>query len=267
MKKAGLDPSRAPQSMAELQTDLQAIRKLGAGYYGFAVSTADKNSFVLDYFTPWLWSFGGEVIGADGRPAVTMPQAVAAVDWYKSMVKSGVMPAGRTIRDTRTLFAGDKVGFTVEGPWIVGVLRSVSGKGKAYDDNWFAAPIPGSAKEIGWSFPSHHMLVMASTCKNKKEAWEFMEFLATDRQFTKEYYDATGLLPVLKSQLTSPDFAGKVTQVTLDQLEKCRAPRAWGKNYDRIADAVVPHIRDAAEGADARSSMQKAAQQMERLNK
>jgi ABC-type glycerol-3-phosphate transport system substrate-binding protein len=133
------------------------------------------------------------------------------------MVDRGVVPFGEEVRNLRTLFAKDQVGFFFEGPWIAGVL---DGQGMSRDE-WQASPWPGEVQ------PASHILCLAEGSKHKDMAWDLMKFVVTDETTTKEYFKRTGLMPLVKAQYDDPIYDNPYSKTFLAQMSSLRNPNVW----------------------------------------
>jgi ABC-type glycerol-3-phosphate transport system substrate-binding protein len=110
------------------------------------------------------------------------------------------------------------IGFFFEGPWIAGVL---DGEGMSRND-WDVSPWPGDVQ------PASHMLCMSQQSEHKDLAWDLMKFIVTDEVTTKEYFNRTGLMPVVASQYNDPVYDSHYAKTFLAQMSNLRNPNVWG---------------------------------------
>lgn len=267
MKQAGLDPDKPPKNMDELNEAIAAISALGEDIYGIALDTS-KWFLAADYLHPWLWNFGGKFLDENGKPAFNNEAGVEMVKWLKGLVDKGYMKAGLNIRDLRVLFAQEKVGFIVEGPWIKGILQGESGRGEEFDAVWDATFIPtgpGTAEhEHGFCNPSSHILVLSNKSPHKKEAFAFMEFLISDKEIVDDYMANTGLMPVRQSLLTDEYRKDPKVGPFVAQMEYTRVPEGWGPKWDAAAETYMAAIQKIlVEDADIQKTLDEAAEEIE----
>lgn len=230
LKKAGI--AKPATNMKEFDEQMAAISELAPVIYGSAIQSS-MDTLSADYFHPWLWAFGGEIVDEEGNIIVNQKGAVDAVTWFKKIMDNEWSPKGQYIREIRILFSLGRVGYMLEGPWIAGILRGLGMK----DEEWDVAPIPGSPAvgEIGYTQPAHHMLVMSKQSKNKDLAWKFMEFIISDPEITRVYFERTGLTPALKHLYTDEVYAVPLVQVAFEQMKAMKKPNVW--NSPRYAEA------------------------------
>jgi len=195
-----------------------ATKQFGAGIQ------LEIDEYSADTFHILLWPNQGDILDAQGRSAVSSPGTVRTVRLVKDMVDKGVVPFGEKVRNLRTMFAGNTVGFFFEGPWIAGVL---DGEGMSRD-KWAVSPWPGEVQ------PASHILCLSEQSKNKDLAWNLMRFIVTDEATTKEYFKRTGLMPLVKAQYDDPIYDNPYSKTFLDQMARLKNPNVWAspKKYE-----------------------------------
>jgi multiple sugar transport system substrate-binding protein len=203
-----------PKSPAEVYEQAAAIKKIGAFGLGIQLSI---DEYAADTFHILTWPDGGNLLDAKMQPAASSPGTVKTVKTIKSLVDSGVVPFGEEVRNLRTLFAKDRIGFFFEGPWIAGVL---DGEGMSRDA-WQVSPWPGDVQ------PASHILCMAEQSKHKDLAWDLMKFIVTDETTTKEYFKRTGLLPMVAKQYEDPQYDSRYVRTFLSAMSRMRNPNVW----------------------------------------
>lgn len=259
MKRAGL--AQLPKNMEEFTEQIEKIARLGPDIYGSELWSS-LDVCVADYFHSWFWNFGGDMMDEEGNVVIHEKGAVDAVTWFKSLTDRGYNPKGDWSREARVLYAQGKVGFMVEGPWIKGILE---GLGFEYG-KWDITVYPGSAftGEMGYSIPSHHMLMMSKQCKHKDLAWKYMEFIVSDPEITKTYYQSTGLLPVLTSAYEDPIYAGKYARTLFKQMQAMKMPNIYA--YPLKAELerfFLVALQDVIyKGVDPQEAMEQTAKNM-----
>jgi ABC-type glycerol-3-phosphate transport system substrate-binding protein len=210
--RAGVDG--APKIAAEVYAQAEAIQKLGAFGLGLQLSI---DEYAADTFHILSWPDGGDILDAQLKPAASSAGMAKTVKNVKSLVDRGVVPFGEEVRNLRTLFAKDRVGFFFEGPWIAGVL---DGEGMARDA-WEVSPWPGDVQ------PASHILCMTEQSKHKDLAWDLMKFIVTDETTTKEYFKRTGLLPLIQAQYADPQYGSRYVKTFLSAMSRMKNPNVW----------------------------------------
>ncbi|WP_413988971.1 ABC transporter substrate-binding protein [Labrys okinawensis] len=172
-KQAGLDPEKGPTTWAEIEADAEKINALGGdikGYY-FSGNCPGCNIFT---FTPLIWASGGDILSADGKKAtLDNPQLRAAIDFYRSMIKKGLVPEGAQSDNGSNFFAafaGGKIGINPSGAFAIGALNT-----QYPDIDYGITFLPG--KDGGWSsFAGGDNFVITKGTTKLAVLKEFLDF-------------------------------------------------------------------------------------------
>ncbi len=211
--KAGVNGE--PKDPTDFLGQAQKIRS-ATGAFGAGLML-DIDEYSADTFHILMWANGGDMLDAGLKPVVDSAGTVRTVRLVKDMVDKRVVPFGEEVRNLRTLFAKGQVGFFFEGPWIAGVL---DGEGMSRDD-WQVSPWPGDVQ------PASHILCLAESSKHKDLAWDLMKFVVADETTTKEYFNRTGLMPLVKAQYDDPIYDNPYSKTFLAQMSSLRNPNVW----------------------------------------
>lgn len=177
MKEAGLDPNKPPTTIDELDSMAEKI---------FKKSTSGGYEQVG--FIPWMgqsylytqsWNFGGEWT-KDGELTPNDPQIVKTLEWMTGYAKKYDMAKINKFNDVMgktgiNPFWTGKVGFMVDGNWILNDLKSNAKVKPTFE--WSVAPMPSeegypqTTWAGGWSF------AMPKGGKHPQEAWELLKFI------------------------------------------------------------------------------------------
>jgi len=172
-KQAGLDPEKGPTTWAEIEADAEKVNALGGdikGYY-FSGNCPGCNIFT---FTPLIWASGGDVLSADGRKAtLDSAQLRAAIDFYRSMIKKGLVPEGAQSDNGSNFFAAfasGKIGINPSGAFAIGALNT-----QYPDIDYGITFLPG--KDGGWSsFAGGDNFVITKGTSKLAVLKEFLDF-------------------------------------------------------------------------------------------
>ena len=207
--------SGIPKDPADFLRQAQAVTS-ATGQFGAGLQLGIEE-YSADTFHILMWANGGDLLDSSLQPVVTSPGTVRTVQLVKDMIDKGVVPFGEEVRNLRTLFAKGQVGYFFEGPWIAGVLDG-EGMGRG---EWSVAPWPGDVQ------PASHILCLAEQSKHKDLAWELMKFIVTDQTTTLEYFNRTGLMPLVKSQYQNAAYDSHYARTFLAQMSSLRNPNVW----------------------------------------
>ncbi len=197
-------------------------------------------------WTPYVWSFGGDVMNAAmTRCTLTDPPALAALHFYVDLRNKYHYAPTDTEAGNATmtqLFATGRLALFVYGRWAVPGYR----KNISFD--WDVVPFPrGPAGSIvdtdasGWA--------IASATRHPQRAWKLVRFLASRTSIEK--FTRSGLIvPARPDVANSPAFlAGKPahSKVFLDVIKTGR-PTRIPLSYDEITWDLIDDLEPAWTG-------------------
>lgn len=172
-KKAGLDPDKGPTNWAEIEADAEKVNALGGDIHGFYFSGACGGCNIFT-FTPLVWASGGDVLSEDGSKAtLTDPKLREAIEFYRGMVKKGLVPEGAqtdTGANFFAAFASGTIGISPSGAFAIGALNT-----QYKDIDYGVTFLPG--KNGGWSsFAGGDNFVFTKGTKKAKILEEFLDY-------------------------------------------------------------------------------------------
>jgi multiple sugar transport system substrate-binding protein len=187
-EKAGI--TAPPATWDDLKTMAKAMQEKGGAKWGLSLGTKNWQEYV-----PFLWSNGGDIADADGKPTLNSTQAVEALTFYNSFFDEGLtpksVPEGFDI--TPAFVTGDFPMF-FSGPWHLGLIKTAGGAD--IEGKWAIAPMP--KKVSATSFVGGANFVVYKNSPNKDAAWAFVKFLSDPKTQAMWYTTAT-VLPAVKA--------------------------------------------------------------------
>ena len=273
LSEAGLDPDRPPATWPELVEAAERIcalpaREDGGAVYGVSLRTA-RHPNSGHWSLPVIWGFGGDVLGEEGDIVVDGGGAVGAYGWYQDVVRSGCSPEGFGVQESRNVFGQGRAGFIFEGPWIEGLVDSLSeGQLKvAADGDVWVAPMPAGPGGQSRMIANSHVLVITEASQNKELAAEFIEFITSDEEAVRRFYEVTGQLPTAHMDLlTSGDMGENAyIQVFVDALPDSVSVPVKLPQWDAVTDALSVALQRAVQGQDPARALSQAADDIARI--
>ena len=162
-----------------------------------ALSLSDRNWG--DYYILLLQSGSPGFFDAEGNVIVDDPANIAVLEWYVSLLESGVAIAPGDTQSTYGLMAEGKIAAALGADWYGGFIKNnvadTAGK-------WRAAPIP--AFEAGGARTSTHggtAYSITRQSEHPEEAWKFVEFALFNEDNKIFEWEVNNLLPPILSHL------------------------------------------------------------------
>jgi multiple sugar transport system substrate-binding protein len=183
-------------------------------------------------------SFGGTVFD-NAKCTVNSPEAVAALEFYRSLVARGIAPTTAAMGEMEAfdgvnLFRDQKI------PLLVGRTYMLTEFDKISDFHWDVAPVPKG--KVRWSRLSVGGNCIWAGTQHPREAWEFVRFYSTEG--AKIGAASRNAIPALKAAAEISTFP----PVMLHAREYSRLDNPWGyafwdefnqKGFVETTDAVA----------------------------
>jgi len=207
MRDAGLDPDRPPQSLDELVEMSIRVNNSGQGStHGFCLPLdMYEISFLVLY--PFFLSFKGGFTDSIGNIVIDSEENINALKWLVEFYEKGGLKKESSIYGIRLLFASNKLAFMVDGPYGRGHLRRLSGQGKKFDGHYGVTAIPVGPSRKSENILLSHALAVSRRSRDPTEAFRWIEYLATNEEHARFYFEEFGMIPCNRDYLHKPFFA------------------------------------------------------------
>ena len=268
MTTAGLDATKPPTTMDELNSQMAALRaKLPSDAYPIGIDIS-KTEYALVGFWPWIWTFGGNPMVDDGKGNVTINWAddgtVAAFQWLQDLVKKQWTPPDQAIKAERELMANGKVAFKLDGPYLTGILGNTNpalNTVAAVNQHFGVTTTPVGPGQSGpVTAADIHNLGMSAQASNKDLAWKFIQYLTTNKSVLTNYLVTEGIFPHKSDVVTGGTYANlfsdTISQAFITQVIPTMRPPAYGPTYDTAANFVVTALQEIAGGTPVKARLQ-----------
>ncbi len=209
-------------------------------------------------------SAGGTIVGADGKPTVTSPEAKKGMQNLVTAYADGSIPKeGITFKEEegRLAFENGNLLFLRDWPYVYNLAKT---DGSSKVKTTFAmAALPGISGPGASSLGGHNAAISVYS-KNKATAADFLKFLTTTEQQTA-FVTQGSLAPVLTALYDDPALVAKFPYLTpLKTSLQNAVPRPVTPFYPAVSKAVQDNAYAAIKGEvpvdTAMSNMQKAIQ-------
>ena len=275
-QKAGLDPNKPPQDLAEIRAAAEKLSKKNGGPADYGFGAAIYGWLLEQFIATDGKEYCDQGNGRDGKATKVefdSPESVEVVAWWQKMVKDGL--AANTGRDTKAAQAAFKSGQLAINLESTGQLGGYSKAAKQGGWELGAAAYPHikAGTEGGPIIGGASLWIDSVNHKdaNKEAAWQFVKFLAEPKS-QAQWHTETGYFPISKGALDEPADkayreANPLFDVAIKQLESTKLTKAT----QGCLLGVMPQSRKASEdglesalnGADPQEAMTKAAKSVE----
>ena len=174
----GLEP---PTNWEEFVQVLEALRDESTNTYGMSMPLQDASFIMTRYFPFRLAQEGGQWFDENGKVAFNSPEGVAALQWWVDFYQKGLVVPGSMGEDQNLMaefLASEQTVATIDGPFIPETILAINPEVKmAYGPPW-------QDKTGGYSWACSG-ISMAATSQHKEEAWEFINYLYSEKVSTE----------------------------------------------------------------------------------
>jgi len=251
-----------PWTLNEFNNILATLDASGEFEYVFDVGMAWTGEWYPYGFSPFLQSFGGDMIDRNGyqtaEGVLNGPEAIAFGEWWQSLFENGYTPGtSQDGADRETGFLDSRYALQWNGNW-----SGVQALEQHGDDMLFLpAPDFGNGPTIG---AASWQLAVSSSSENPDGARTFIEFAIQDKYLTA-FSDAIGLIPSTPAAAAvSRNYsAGAPMEMFYELSEEQALIRPPTPGYVVMAKVFEKALADIANGADVRGTLDAAVDEIE----
>jgi multiple sugar transport system substrate-binding protein len=222
-----------------------------AQYEGLTVNTAEA-----------INSEGGTIVGADGKPTVTTPEATKGLQNLATAYANGDIPKEAiTFQEEqgRLAFESGKLMFLRNWPYVYNLAKTDASS--TVKNTLGMTALPGATGPGASSLGGHNAAISVYS-KNKATAHDFLQFITSPAE-ERYYATNSSLAPVLSALYTDPALVAKLPYLPVLKTSIDHAvPRPVTPFYPAVTKAVSGNAYAAIKGdvpvATALANMQKA---------
>ena len=240
-----------PDTIDEFREALVQVRDNVPNSVPYTMATKNNSSILLDYLI-WSWTFGADVIDAEGNADVNSPEGVAALEFMVGLMDDRLAAPEIDRPDARRLFGQEASAFYFDAPSAKNFAADFSGQGEEYAVNIIPMETPtleedGTPAAIQWG----HVLVMFNedNASADSAASGFLMNLLSDEVLV-DFALVKGALPPTISGLDSEEV--KSDSYMTAWAEAAVAPRANPiaplSNGGAISDIIGEEVQAALLG-------------------
>ncbi|MEO3829041.1 ABC transporter substrate-binding protein [Actinomadura sp. B10D3] len=247
LEKAGI--AEPPKTYDEMWSACDKVKKLPEGEDVDCFFTeVNKTESMTISAVEAIDSAGGSIIGADGRPSLTTPQAEQGVEFLVKAKKEH-MPKEAVTLDTeggRRYFQSGKLLFQRQWPYQYALANADDGSSKVAG-KFAVAPLPGPSGP-GVANLGGHNLAISAFAKNKATSLDFIRYLAGE-QSQRANLLATSKAPTIAALYDDPEMVKKFPYLpVLKEAIANAKPRPVAVKYGDVTAAIQGEMYDAVTG-------------------
>ncbi|MBA7587691.1 Cyclodextrin-binding protein [subsurface metagenome] len=263
LREVGL-PVAVPAHWDEFKNAVRKISDLGSDTYGFGART-DKSFNSAFWFFPVLWGHLGVFEDEQGHVVFNDQGTIDALAWYREIGTTGQTPVGEGVRAVRELQAQGHVGFIIDGPWMQGWFRALSGSNKL-DDEYIAGLMPRAADGKRYGIANNHVMAVAEQSKVKEEAVAFIKFFTQNVEMNRVFHDDFGFVPINRSLHSTPTYMEDAFFAPfVEAAEYSVAVPSKNPNLSGALEFVAVAMQGALLGGDPKQAAEEAYRSIKTL--
>ncbi|WP_329521574.1 ABC transporter substrate-binding protein [Spirillospora sp. NBC_01491] len=246
----GAGVSAPPKTWAEMWAACDKVKKTPAGKGVDCYFTeVNKTESITISAVEAIASSGGSVLGPDGRPSLTTPQAAKGLEFLVNARKDGRMPKAAVTLDTeggRRYFQSGKLLFQRQWPYQYAMADQKDGSSKVAG-RFAVAPLPGPDGP-GVANLGGHNLAISQFAANKASSLDFIRYL-TGEPSQRANLLATSQAPTLAALYDDPAMVAKFPYLPVLKTAIAGAkPRPVVVRYGDVTAAIQGSVYDAVTG-------------------
>ncbi len=169
-----------PTTWEEFEQTARFFTDLSSGRYGTIFAAFPDGHNTLYDFALQVWSRGGELTDSTGRPFLTTPIALSALEFYRRIVRDPLLchPRSPQLDSTQSgdLFLAGEVAMMAN--WF-GFAARAGREGSPLAGKVAIAPIPAANNAAPVSLSVFWALAIGRGSRRKELAWQFLRFVAS----------------------------------------------------------------------------------------
>ncbi len=251
-----------PWSREEFDAALETLQATGEFEYAFDPGMAWTGEWYPYAFSPFLQSFGGDIIGRDtyltAEGVLNGPEAIEFGEWWQSLFERDLAPGtSQDPADRETGFIEGRYALQWNGNWAAIAAMETFG------DDLLVLPSPdfGNGPKIGaasWQFG------VSSGSEYQEGANAFIEFALQDK-YLAAFSDGIGLIPSTPgaAEMTENYAPGGPLEVFYELSKEQAIIRPPTPAYLSAALTFEKALADIANGADVATALDAAVDEID----
>ena len=208
LEECGIDPASIKNTDDYVEA-LRAVTEKGYTGMGIVVGShtftwSEWGRFFVRavsgiYFEDEAGPYSADTINCNSQGVVDMAA------WWQSLISDGLVVSGTDKSDARQIFWNGTAAFCMDGPWFIGMTQD-AGEDVWNDTGVISLPMVCYNGEEYTPAPVNYPYIMtiSSNCEHKDEAWQFIEWMATEE--AQKIIAECGMIPSAKAYSESDEY-------------------------------------------------------------
>ena len=184
----------------------------------FSIPVADDELFFLYTIYNFLLGFGGGIIDEEGNVSFHSERNISAFSWLRQFISRGRVSTKNNFREERYLFARKKVAFSIEAPWLRGILPALDPSFPPESLGYSTLP----KGPLGVRSAVLYNIILSIFRQNRTPelAADFAVHLCRNPRVCRRFYTEAGLLPGYRDITESdPVYSDRFGMVLQEQMK------------------------------------------------
>jgi len=242
VRRAGLDPAKAPETWADLARAARMIATRVPTARGFGMNAGERE-ILIKKFMPFAWGNGGDILDSSlTKSVIASPANLAALKFYLSLKPYSLLDRQEMHEEA---FAKGRLGIIISGPWLLRKLPE-----EAPDLHYTVALMPKPALNRGTpaSFAGAEVLGIFRNAKRGEEAMRLARFLVRPENAMPLFLSTGNAFPAARASSADSYFVSHPKDaVFVHQLETAVCPPLHPR-WVEIEEIVNGELEEAIYG-------------------
>lgn len=159
----------------------------------FSIPISDDELFFLYTVYNFLLGFGGGMIDEDGEVCFHSDNNIRAFSWLRGFLQNGHVSTKYNFREERVLFSRKKIAFSIEAPWLKGIIPTLN---PSYPPETLGfSTMPKGPNGTNASILYNIILAIFKQNADPALSVEFAQYLCRNTESCRLFYTEAGFLP------------------------------------------------------------------------
>ncbi len=228
----GLDPESPPKTLEQM-AKYAAIINQKDGYTGMCLPFTNNGVHFLRLYIFFL-AFSGGFLDNLGNVVFDTKENIEALTWLQQTYQQSGLQQKNNLYDARILFANDRLGFLIDGPYCRNYFREISNLDNDFDDHYGVTTIPVGPSGKPEGLLLTQALAIPRSAKDIEGGKSFIKHLTSTDMDWDFLFESTGMIPCAWANMDYQIIHDDIVKTSLKQIESATS--------DIFSHPVLPHM-------------------------